>query len=112
MSHLILNIILDRKTEIILWSFFGQEALKMDYGIVHRYINFMVEECGGTSALVDVCICLGIGQDMLVYTRSISDLAIYVTIIIALLLFETLEIIKLRTQPSLANLAHFSIIRL
>lgn len=62
----------------------GQEALEMDYGINHRYISFLVEECKGSATLSRVCISLGMGQDMLMCSRPNSDLATY--IIISLLL--------------------------
>ena len=66
-------------------EFFGQETLELDYLVVHEYINFLVEECGGTATLTVVCICFGAGQDLPMYLRSNSDLATYVSILLLFL---------------------------
>lgn len=62
----------------------GQEALELDYGITHRYINFLVEECKGTATLSGVCISPGIDQGMLMCSRSNSNLATYIIILLLL----------------------------
>lgn len=67
-------------------EFFGQEVLELDFGVVHRYINFLVEEWGGggTDTFSRVCISFGVGRDMPMYSRSNSDLATYVSILLLL----------------------------